>query len=307
VAAHAAKATRFVPAEGSARSSPLGGPAPDRPLYTVDFSGAARYAAKLWVACWQPGQPVALRRGTDAPPLDYAGLVDDIGASVGVWLLDFPFGLAAELVAAQGLPTDDWPAFVAAFVARYPSAAAFYLATHPLPRDNREARRWCDRAARTPMAPHNRRLYRQTYHGLRDVLWPLLTRHASRVAVLPWDAPVAAERPVWVAEGCPASVLKRVGLAAQGYKGASAAARAARERLLGLLRAVGLPLPRAVCARAADDTEGDALDALLLLVAAARCAAPTRAARDDPAYLDHAARRAWLAAAGRLVEADVYT
>lgn len=290
---------------GSACTTPgFDCPRPTQALYAVDFSGAARYAPKLWVATWRPGEAVALRRGTDPPALDYGALVRTIATSPGVWLLDFPFGLAAELAAAQGLPTDDWPRFVRAFVARYASAAAFYAATHPLPRGNPEPRRWGDRAARTPMAPQNQRLYCQTYHGLRDVLWPLVARHAAQVAILPWDAPVADERPVWVAEGCPAAVLKRAGLPALGYKGAAARHRAARARLLGLLAAAGLPLPAAVHERALADPEGDALDALLLLPAAARCAAPDRAA---PPYADHATRRARLAAAGRLAEADVYS
>ncbi|HLI26155.1 MAG TPA: DUF429 domain-containing protein [Chloroflexota bacterium] len=280
---------------------------PTRPLYAVDFSGAARYAAKLWVACWWPGRPVALRRGTDAPALDYPALVRWIAASEGVWLFDFPFGIAHELAISQGLPADDWPAFVRAFAARYPTAAAFYAATHPLPRGNREPRRGCDHAARAPLAPHNRRLYRQTYHGLRDVLGPLLAASAARVAFLPWDAEVAAARPVWVAESCPAAVLKRAGLPARGYKGPGEAHRAVRAVLLEWLGAWGLPLPPAVCGRALADAEGDALDALLLLPAAARCASPADTARFDPAYRDHAARRARLAAARRLAEADIYT
>lgn len=282
-------------------------PAPtERALYAVDFSGAAAYARKLWIACWAPGGAVELFCGADAAGFDYAALVRRMVAGAGVWLLDFPFGLPVELARAQALPTDDWRRFAGAFATRYPSAAAFYAATHPLPRGNRESRRACDREHHTPMAPHNRRVARQTYHGLRDVLLPL-AGHPDRVALLPWDATVAPWRPVWVGEGCPASVLRRAGIAPVGYKGPGAACAAARARLLAALAASGLPLPTAVWARALADREGDALDALILLTAAARCADPRRAAQRDPSYRDHAARHAALVAAGRSVEADVYT
>jgi hypothetical protein len=281
-------------------------PPAGRALYGVDFSGARGYARKLWLAAWRPGRAATLRCGAELAGFDYAALVARIAASPGVWLLDFPFGLAAELAAAQGLPTADWPAFVRAFAARYADAAAFYAATHPLPRGNREAKRQCDRQHRTPMAPHNRRVCRQTFHGLRDVLAPLLAAHRARVALLPWDAAVAGARPVWVAEGCPASVLRGSGLLAAGYKGRGAAALAARARLLAALAARGVPLDATAQARALADAEGDALDALLLLPAAARCADPAAAARLAPAYVSHAARQAALAAAGRAAEMDVY-
>lgn len=281
-------------------------PPDDRALYGVDFSGARQYARKLWLAAWEPDGQATVTCAAAWSDFDYAALVARIAAAPGVWLLDFPFGLAASLAAAQGLPTDDGRAFVSAFARHYPDAAAFYAATHPLATGNREDKRLCDRQHATPMAPQNRRVCRQTFHGVRDVLAPLAAAHRARVALLPWDAAVADARPVWVGEGCPASVLRRVGHAPRGYKGAGAACRDARARLLDDLTASGVPLAPAAHDQALADSEGDALDALLLLPAAARCADPARTAQADPGYATHAARLAALVAAGCVAEADVY-
>jgi hypothetical protein len=277
-----------------------------RALYAVDFSGAASYARKLWIAAWRPGGAARLLCGADLAGFTYAALAERIAASEGVWLLDFPFGLPTGLAAELDLPTDDWAALVRAFAARYEAPAAFYAATHPLPTGNREPKRRCDLAHHTPMAPTNRRVIAQTFYGLRSVLLPLLDGHRARVALLPWDAAVAAARPVWVAEGCPASVLRRGRLRAAGYKGKTAACQRGRAALLAALAASGLPIEADAQRRALGDAEGDGLDALILLTAAARCADPRRAARLAPDYPDHAARLHALLAAGLAVEADVY-
>ncbi|HZU07622.1 MAG TPA: DUF429 domain-containing protein [Chloroflexota bacterium] len=298
-------------------------PPPTRPLYAVDFSGAADYARRVWIASWLPGRPARVLCGADLPAFTYSLLVERIAGSEGVWLCDFPFGLPVALAAEQGLPTHDWAALVRAFAARYPTAETFYTATHARAGGVRpggvseselggaahgpEPKRRCDRLHRTPMAPSNRRLYKQTYHGLRDLLLPLLEHHRARVALLPWDAPVASARSVWVAEGCPASVLWQAGIQPRGYKGRTTACRERRAALLAALEASGLPIEAATRQRAVADPGGDALDALILLTAAARCADPARAAALVPGYPDHAARLQALEAAGLVIEADVYT
>jgi hypothetical protein len=167
---------------------------------------------------------------------------------------DFPFSLPAALI-----PERSWPRFLAEFPRRYPGPAAFYLATH---------RHWargpkptCDRAAQTPFAPNNLRLYRQTYRGLRDVLLPLVG--AGAIRVLPLQRPRAGIP--WLLECCPASALKRLGLYQPPYKGPGAARARRRGAILHALEADGAlaPVPASLRSRLVAQSGGDALDSLL--------------------------------------------
>jgi hypothetical protein len=249
-------------------------PAPSR-ILGLDFSGARDAGRRIWLAegVAVPGalRVASLRRGAALPgggPAREACL-----AALAAYLrtlgffaagLDFPFSLHCALV-----PEPDLPSFVAAMAARYPDAEAFRAACRAAGRaqgeaqgggagDERALRRRCDEEARTPFAPHNLRVYRQTFHGVRDLLAPLL---AAGARVLPVQAP-AGEAP-WLLEACPASALKRVGRY-RSYKGRTAAHRAWRRTILRWLVGEGLaPDEPRLAALAVDDPGGDALDALL--------------------------------------------
>ena len=155
------------------------------------------------------------------------------------------------------IPQRSWPRFLADFPGRYPSASAFHARSH---RRWGEPRRACDRAARTPFAPNNWRLYRQTYAGLASVLLPLVRCGVARV--LPFQAP----RPgmPWLLECCPASALKRLG-AYRPYKGAGAALARQRMEILRVLeRDAGVErVAPQVRRRIVSQAGGDALDSVL--------------------------------------------
>jgi hypothetical protein len=228
----------------------------------VDFSGAVQAGRKVWVTLAEPDGPALRVRSVQralhlpggaperAPAL--AALVDWLLAQAPCAAgLDFPFGLHRDLVPERSLTH-----FVAAFAGRYPDARTFRAACRDAGGE-RSLRRRCDLEARTPFAPHNLRLYRQTWHGIAEVLAPLC---AAGARLLPLELPEPGR--LWLLETCPASTLKRRGWYGP-YKGRTAAHRAARAALLAHVTAQGVAVPRALHQSLLEDTEGDALDSVI--------------------------------------------
>lgn len=235
-----------------------------RPILGIDFSGAALAGQKIWVAgAHCEGETLVfdqLARAADLP----AGAPERDGAlkALCAWIqtfeapvcgFDFPFSLAAPEVDAA-----TWRDWVLGLPARFQEADAFRAAFEG-------HKRATDRAAKTPFAPLNLRLYRQTFHGIAHVLAPLLRGGAL---ALPFEAP--REDATWLIEICPASLLKAERLYFS-YKGKSAAQQANRARILQEVTAkFDLQLAPAMQSAAHDDAEGDALDAILAAVCAKR-------------------------------------
>jgi Protein of unknown function (DUF429) len=168
--------------------------------------------------------------------------------------MDFPFGLPRALV---NEPT--WLEFVVAFPSRFPSPAAF-KATCFTRAGHCELRRQTDRQARTPWAPYNLRLYRQTYFGIACLLGPMV--EAGCISVLPMQTP-RPQRP-WVLEICPASSLKTWhGLARSPYKGRPGVLSARAAILTWLDRQDDLTIPPDVRSTVLGNESGDALDSLI--------------------------------------------
>lgn len=237
----------------------------------VDFSGARDAGRHLWIASGRPeaGRFVleSLRRGDDLPGSGAArepalrALVEHVaGSGHAVVGLDFPFSLAERL-----LPGADWRRDVLPWVASFDDPVEFR--EHLRRRfPGGEPKRACDRDARTPFAPHNLRLFRQTWAGLTLVVAPLVD--ADRARVVPFQTPRPGA-PV-LAEICPASLLRARRLPAVEYKGRTDAHRARRAELLQAVVSHGLLVPPAPAfgALAIADPGGDALDAVLAACAA---------------------------------------
>lgn len=272
-----------------------------RALHGVDFSGAAETRAgnpKVWVASWDPehSDGVQLMCGRDRG-LRRRDLPDMVRTRGGVWVMDFPFGVARDTSRALGLADNDWGAWL-----RWASEDR---GTSYAPTELRDLARaltasagvaWStcrevDEAHGTTWFPLFEQLYRQTLFGAREVLAPL-AKDAS-VVVVPFHAP----RPgtTLVSEGFPGWTLRRrLGHPGTGYKGKTVEHRRAREGILRSLVAAGLPVGDADRARAVEDTEGDAVDALTLLLASWETSAVTANT--------WAERHTKAAAAGRLAE-----
>jgi hypothetical protein len=243
-----------------------------RRVYGVDFSGAKDAGNRIWIAsgivdedallieaCYRgrelPGS--ARDRGCCLEALR-CFIAEETGAAFG---LDFPFGLPCELVVQ-----DSWQGFVLSF-------PEFHASPEVLRRFCREAaggrelKRATDRESQTPFSPYNLRLYRQTYYGIHDVLYPLVRDDLACVL------PMQPARPgrSWVLEICPASTLKREGLY-RPYKGRTDAHRASREVILDQLQAVApLAIPRQTVRSAIlEERDGDALDSVVAALAVLR-------------------------------------
>lgn len=240
--------------------------------FGIDFSGAQKAGKAIWIAEGRIGRKgiVALvdcipalvlpGSGVDRAPA-LAAVVRLVAAtSDGIFGCDFPVGLPRSVMQAP-----DWRRFIAEFGARYADADSFRAGCRRLA-DGCELRRDTDRRAKTPFCPWNLRLYRQTYHGLAHVIAPL---HLSRrAAVLPVERPYAGR--TWIAETCPASVLKHLGLY-RSYKGKNERARKMRREIMDALieRGYLLPPTKALRDRLTQDHGGDALDAAIACLAAA--------------------------------------
>lgn len=234
-----------------------------RRIAGVDFSGAQDAGRKLWItegrsaggrlyieACASIAQRCG---GVTAPAESCAALVAFLrrlgAAAVGC---DFPFSLPNAMIGKR-----DWPAFLAGFARRYPTAETLHQAGR---RGGKELRRTCDIAAKTPFAPTNLRLYRQTWRGIRDVLAPLTAADAARV--LPFQKP----RPgvPWLLECCPASALKCLGMHQPPYKGGAPGRAARRAAILRELEEHGVaPLSGSLRRVVIGQAGGDALDSVI--------------------------------------------
>ena len=245
-------------------------------IYGVDFSGASRAGKTIWitVGAARGGDLVIERctRGADLPGSGSAreqvlpalrGLIAASGDAA--WGLDFPFGLPRFLVHDAS-----WKDFILAFPSRFPSANLFreYCRASA---GGREYRRVTDTEAKTPFSPYNIRIFRQTYHGIRDILYPLV--HSQSACVQPMERCRAGMPRIY--EICPASTLKTHGLYLP-YKGKAAENRLSREIIIAQLRGL---FPIIIHSHlewiAIGDTGGDALDSIIAAAAVHQAAVMT--------------------------------
>lgn len=254
-------------AEVRRRADPLS------PLHGVDFSGAHETGGrnrKIWIASWYPDRDfVALSSGGADPGFDRAGLADRILEGNGTWVIDFPFGPPAIVAAAAGWAS--WPEYLA-WCGSNPHLKALrdqlrgVLQAAGVPWSTR---RNVDLAHRTTWFPFFEQLYRQTISGGRDVLRVLdeAGRHRARILPFHEHAPANFELSV-VIEGFPGWTLEQCGLPRTGYKRAGHEFEDTRRRIVNALRERGIPISDADALTAIRDTDGDTVDALVLLLAA---------------------------------------
>lgn len=228
----------------------------NRLIWGVDFSGARLAGEKIWLAQARVrGEQLHVERLLRADELPGSSLERDVALAAlvralsqdpnAVAGLDFPFSLSRASLGNQNYcdflnasaDFADADAFKAAFV---------------------DARRQTDIEGKTPFSPLNHRLYRQTFHGIRDVLRPLTNQGA---AIVPMMQPTA--HALWLLEICPASTLKKEKLYLS-YKGKSDSQRDNRATILSQIQErFGVRADEAMSERMIADPEGDALDAVL--------------------------------------------
>ena len=272
----------------------IGVPVSPRRVFGVDFSGARDAGKHIWVCRAHPGDegvrvesvdPVAkLPGGARQRDRALAALTQKISeAPRSAWGFDFPFGLPREIVAElSGRTPGSWLDQLEV-VAALDGADEFRRRCQAAGA-GREQRRATDEEASTPFSPYNLRLYRQTYHGMTQVLRPLYGR--PEIAVLPMDelpdlgdagqlapnvrAPRAQLPHIYLLEICPSSLLDvlEYGPRLASYKGRDRQHAERRQKILRRLvddRHVR-PMARTLRSRIIDDPGGDALDAVLAAV-----------------------------------------
>ena len=277
-----------------------------RHVIGVDFSGAARSGKTAWIAeleltsppgcgphadatsrpeagselavamssggsvpAGKPGlilrslHPLGRLAGDDRRAAVCACLVDRVlGSDETLWGFDFPFGLPVEL-RLGGWAKQLWD------VGRFDGGAREYglglVARTQEFVGGMHVRRQTDRETKTPFDCYHYRIIYQTFHGMRDVLGPI--SDDAETAVIPFRyGSVRGARRV-VAEACPSSTLKRLGLPHRLYKQSGgrppdATHRKNRQAILrGISRWVSFSAHRRRVMMS--DPGGDAIDAVL--------------------------------------------
>ncbi|MEI8369236.1 MAG: hypothetical protein WCJ31_12450 [Planctomycetia bacterium] len=244
-------------------------------FYGVDFSGGREINgrnSKIWIAKWDTGaNTLTLECGADQPGFRRTDLPAKIAKNPGWWVIDFPFGIPTPIARLQNYNhhTQWWNACADA-VSGGQEATALRDQIRDVVRNAGEQwsrRRGVDTQHETTWFPLFEQLYRQTVHGAGEVLASL--HNEPSVAILPWDANAINDSVTsFVSEGFPGITLRsRLGLPATGYKGKTTLHAGNREMILDRLATL-LLITEDVRRRAVDDSEGDAVDAILLVVAA---------------------------------------
>ena len=255
-----------------------------RRVIGVDFSGARRAGDHIWIAAGVQNRG-RLTLESCRPACELAGGARDRKPALAALVeflsgerraaagLDFPFSLPRTLIGETA-----WEDFLRAFPARYPDAESLREACRRAA-GGRELKRRTDIDARVPFSAYNLRLYRQTHAGIGSVLRPLVERGEARV--IPMQAPASGK--VLLAETCPASLLKALGLYKPPYKGPGDARESARASLINrLIDNEILENPQKSLRECAVENEnGDAIDAVIAAIAVAQQARLCRAPQDS--------------------------
>jgi hypothetical protein len=197
-------------------------------IYGVDFSGAKLAGRNIWIARLEISRHsrtpprllslTSLEALAGTPERDPAlkHLVQMIRRSErALWALDFPFGLPTEIMPA-GARWHDQLMFL-----RLAKNGAYDVGLECLERARKlggalHIRRATDSEAKTPFDCYHYRIIYQFFHGVRDVLGPLVNSRGT--TILPFQYARLPRASRVLVEACPSSTLKRLGMPHQNYK-----------------------------------------------------------------------------------------
>ncbi|MBP2031120.1 hypothetical protein J2755_002068 [Methanohalophilus levihalophilus] len=238
-------------------------------FFGVDFSGAKDAGRKIWISHGIESRgllnleycvPLEELAGTREREECHRFLCEFIASNNdAVFGLDFPFGLPQEITGNQ-----KWEEIILQFPKNYPDAKTFREKCRKQT-NNMEFKRRSEKEKGAPFSPYNLRLYRQTYYGIRNVIYPLVKQKLACVPPMQNPDP---NKP-WIAEICPACTLKEMGLY-QPYKGKEEAQESQRILIVKRLSEIKMRLDESIKEKAINDSEGDALDSILATLSAYR-------------------------------------
>jgi len=236
-------------------------------IYGIDFSGALYAGRKIWISLAViKGGVLEIRdcfRGLSLPNSGkrlhdcLMALVTFIASHKNsIFGLDFPFGIPCKITENFGCET--WTGFIFSFPEKFSSPQEFQRNCKQF-FGRREAKRTTDRESHAPLSPYNLRLFKQTYFGITEVLYPLL-KNAS-ACVIPMQE-IIADKPL-ILEICPKSTLVKEQIAHNKYKGKSKEHLGNRRHILRQLTENHVQIPKNLSRLILEDTEGDALDSII--------------------------------------------
>ena len=145
-------------------------------VYGIDFSGAVDAGKKIWISkgvikgkkfqiveCYSANELPGSANHRDQCLKSVRDFIKNAGPSV--FGMDFAFGLPAKLVKEKS-----WQLFAEKFAMRYPTHDDFRKKCRAYENEV-ELKRVTDIETKTPFSPYNLRMYRQTYFGIRYILF----------------------------------------------------------------------------------------------------------------------------------------
>lgn len=237
-------------------------------IYGIDFSGALDAGRKIWISlAMMKGGVLEIRDCFQGFSLPDSGrkLHDCLPALVefitnhrnSIFGLDFPFGVPRAIL--ENLGCENWRQFIFSFPNKFDDPHDFRRKCKELA-GNREAKRMTDGDSHTPFSRYNLWIFKQTYHGIKEILNPLLQQ--GRACVIPMQE-IINDQPL-ILEVCPRSTLVRENIAGKKYKGKTQDHRKNRRHILNCLKDKNVIIPHDDLSRLIiDDPGGDALDSVL--------------------------------------------
>ena len=237
-------------------------------IYGIDFSGALDAGRRIWISLAMiKDDALEIRDCFQGLALPNSGrkLHDCLKALVtfiashrnSLFGIDFPFGIPQNSIERIGF--DSWMEFIAVFSKQFSSPHEFQSKCKEV-FGKREAKRTTDRESHTPFSPYNLRLFRQTYFGIKNILYPLLMNGGA--CVLPMQG-IVHNKPL-ILEICPRSTLIKENIAGKKYKGKTREYRENRRHILTSLQEKNVIIPDDTLRRSIlGDPGGDAVDSVL--------------------------------------------
>lgn len=246
----------------------------EKQLFGIDFSGGKDAAKKIWITkarlrkktiIIEEVYPIAKKQGNKDQLKNredalkrLVNLLEE-EKEIAIVGMDFPFSVNYN----RKLKPSTWKAFVLKLATKYKNEDEFRAELFKL-YNNKEEKRNTDIIAKSPFSPINRRMYKQTYYGITQVIVPLLI--SKKFLFLPFHK--YQDHKSCIIEICPASFLKKHNKY-KSYKGkkSDSEKKTRRAEIIEYLKKYYLKYSLEISPKYSqiiiDDAEGDALDSLL--------------------------------------------
>ncbi len=248
---------------------------PKTKFFGIDYSASQKARDKIWITeCIYKNKKARI---LDIYPLREKSLrfsIEDcnqylvelvLRSKGAVFGFDFSFSIPAQFIKE---PT--WKDWILSFSSRYQDPAGFRKELQKLS-GGKELKRKTEIDSRVPFSSYNLWIYKQTYFGITQILYPLMK--SKHVCFLPFDQNKLSKASLM--ETCPASFLKEISIEidlSKSYKGKDKSHTNQRIELLKILN-TWIPIhftKEELIEKIIQDSEGDALDSLVCALSSIR-------------------------------------